>query len=62
MTNHSGGFLSPLTVGLMAGVVLGAAAVGMTSERSRSNLKRHAKETVHAMGSMATDLADMVRD
>lgn len=62
MTNHSRGFLSPLTVGLMAGAVLGAAAVGMTSERSRDNLKRHAKETVHAMGNVASDLADLVRD
>ncbi|MBQ9535866.1 MAG: hypothetical protein IJU78_08485 [Clostridia bacterium] len=62
MTNKGSGFLSHMAIGLVAGTVLGAAAIGMTSRQSRRRLMRHANQTMRSMGDIAGDLVNMVKN
>ena len=51
-----------MAIGLVAGTVLGAAAIGMTSRQSRRRLMRHANQTMRSMGDIAGDLVNMVKN
>ena len=53
--------LSPIIMSFAAGAMCGAAAIAMTDDSTMRKIRRKAGRTVRTIGTVASDIADLVK-